>query len=155
VYVILLNVSVIFLSLVTLLARFFPTLIRFAAAKLLGDTSRVIDTKQKQYAILLQRLALDINSTSQVSTPPVSAYDEMLVQIANHMRVCVEIGQGTESIRGIAASEPILSEAASYVMRWDSGFKMTEAPSDVLSGFIHQSRRSWGITNGCLLYIGS
>ena len=32
-------------------------------------------------------------------------------QIANHMRICVAIEEGVESLRGIASLEPILSEA--------------------------------------------
>jgi D-serine deaminase-like pyridoxal phosphate-dependent protein len=94
-----------------------------------------VNREQKRYAVLSQHLALDINSTAHVSTTPVSIYGAMLRQIANHMRVCVEIGQGTESIRGIAASEPILSEAASYVLRRGSGFDLAGALSDALSGF--------------------
>jgi hypothetical protein len=81
-------------------------------------------------------LALDIKSTAYVSTP-ISAYEVTLRQIANHMRVCVEIGEGNETIRGIAASEPILSEAASVIMRQKTvfNFNLAKALSELLTGF--------------------
>jgi hypothetical protein len=107
-------------------------LIGFAVQKLLCDSSFELDSWPKKYAVLSQRLALDVNSTAHVSIPPVNAYYATLDQIATHMRVCVEIGQGAESIRGIAASEPILSEAASSVMR-RSDFNLASALSEVLS----------------------
>lgn len=66
---------------------------------------------------------------------------KMHEQIANHMRVCVAIGDGIESLRGIAASEPILSEAASKVMSSPS-FSLSGALSRVLSGYcINQGDR--------------
>jgi hypothetical protein len=108
-------------------------LIYFAIQKLRGDPgASLID---KRYAVLSQRLALDIHSTAYVSNP-ISAYNATLNQIANHMRVCVEIGEGNESLRGIAASEPILSEAASFMMRREPlEFDLPTALSEVLSGF--------------------
>ncbi|KAH8983003.1 hypothetical protein EDB86DRAFT_3085749 [Lactarius hatsudake] len=55
-------------------------------------------------------------------------------QIANHMRVCVAVGSGIESLRGIISSEPILSEAASIIMLWSS-FDFPHALLLVLMGF--------------------
>ncbi|KAI0253034.1 hypothetical protein BJV78DRAFT_235120 [Lactifluus subvellereus] len=86
-----------------------------------------------RYAVLSQRLALDTNTTAYI-LPTLSDAEVTLGQITNHLRVCVEIGEGMESIRSIAASEPILSEAASYVMR-RRGFDLADALSDVLTGF--------------------
>ncbi|KAI0247906.1 hypothetical protein BJV78DRAFT_862452 [Lactifluus subvellereus] len=114
-------------------------LLFFAIEKLLHSTVISADTRRQQYAVLSQRLALDINTTAYTSATWTDA-EETLEQITNHMRVCVEIGEGIETIRGIAASEPILAEAASYVMR--GGFDLAGALSDVLSGFsIHVGDR--------------
>jgi hypothetical protein len=55
-------------------------------------------------------------------------------QISNHLRVCVSIGDGFETIRGITPSEPILSEAASFIMR-DGSFKLADALAEVLNGY--------------------
>ncbi|KAI0301721.1 hypothetical protein B0F90DRAFT_1717285 [Multifurca ochricompacta] len=48
-------------------------------------------------------------------------------QIANHMRVCISVGKGFKSMRGIASSEPILSEAAYHVMNNRHGFSLLVA----------------------------
>jgi len=55
-------------------------------------------------------------------------------QIANHMRICVHVEEGIESLRGSASSEPILSEAASRIMI-DKDFSLPSALSEVLSGY--------------------
>jgi hypothetical protein len=63
---------------------------------------------------------------------------KMEKQISNHMCVCVSIGEGIETICGIAASEPILSKAASLIMRNSSihgHFNLPKALSIVLTGF--------------------
>jgi hypothetical protein len=72
-------------------------------------------TDHQAYAVLSQHLALDINTPQYLfnSESPLDAMRLMHVQIANHMRVCVAVGNGIESLRGVASSEPILSEAAS------------------------------------------
>ncbi len=56
-------------------------------------------------------------------------------QISNHMRVCMSIGDGIETIRGIAASEPILAEAVSLIMNDNSRFNLADALTEVLGGF--------------------
>ncbi|KAH9052552.1 hypothetical protein EDB87DRAFT_1692195 [Lactarius vividus] len=56
-------------------------------------------------------------------------------QISNHMRVCEAIGEDIGTIRGAAASEPLLSEAASCIMRGGYGFSLPDALIEVLSGF--------------------
>ena len=62
-------------------------------------------------------------------------------QIANHMRVCVAIGDGIESLRGIAASESILSEAAFCIMR-SKKFSLPGTLLDNLGGYcINQGER--------------
>ena len=67
------------------------------------------------------------------------AYD----QIAYHMRICVAIEDDIESLRGIASSEPILSEAASRIMLSEGFlFSLHGALSLVLGGYcINQGER--------------
>ena len=55
-------------------------------------------------------------------------------QVANHMHICVVVGNGIETLYVIPSSKPILSEAASYIM-WETKFSMTNALKLVLSGF--------------------
>ncbi|KAI9430204.1 hypothetical protein H4582DRAFT_1820313, partial [Lactarius indigo] len=112
-------------------------LLDFAVQKLLcgkpGDKSL---TEAQMYAVLSQRLALDINTPQYLfnSASPLDAMRTMHEQIANHMRVCVAVGGGIESLRGIAPSEPILSEAASDIML-SKEFDLPRALSLVLTGF--------------------
>jgi hypothetical protein len=68
--------------------------------------------------------------------------DTMHDQVANHMRVCVAVGDGVESLRAVALSEPILSEAASQIMQDPTIFSLPESLAAVLSGFcINQGDR--------------
>ncbi|KAI9445890.1 hypothetical protein H4582DRAFT_1901738 [Lactarius indigo] len=57
-----------------------------------------------------------LHNTCLIHQSPLDATRTMHEQIANHMRVCVAVGRGIESLHGIASSEPILSEAASFIM---------------------------------------
>ena len=68
------------------------------------------------------------------SASPLDAMEIMHEQIANHMRVCVAVGDGMESLRGITSSEPILSEAASVIMSSET-FSLPRALSLTLTGF--------------------
>jgi hypothetical protein len=110
------------------------TIISFAIEKLLCSDEGVARSEAQEYAILSQRLALDINSAAYVSAPSTSIREKSLDQIANHMQVCVEIGEENENIRGIAASEPILSEAASYIMR-NMGFQWLDTLRRIIPAF--------------------
>jgi hypothetical protein len=97
------------------------------------------------YAVLSQRLALDIDTPQYLltSASPFTLMETMHEQIANHMRVCLAVGSGVESLRGVASSEPILSEAASRIMN-DEGldFELSVALTNILSGFcINQGAR--------------
>ena len=113
-------------------------LLRFAVQKLLcivlTETTKL--TNAQIYAVLSQRLALDINSTQYpgATQSPLEMMQTLHEQVANHMRVCVAVGNGIETLYAVASSEPILSEAASYVMR-EINFSMTNALKLVLSGF--------------------
>ncbi|KAI0255371.1 hypothetical protein BJV78DRAFT_761181 [Lactifluus subvellereus] len=120
-------------------------LLGFAIEKLLNSstTSALKLTEDQQYAVLSQRLGLDIGTTAYVSAPLIDVSKKILKQIENHMCVCIEISNGMEIIRGIAASEPILSEAASYIMRQNfPNFDLAGSLSNVLSEFpIHLGDR--------------
>ncbi|KAH9024728.1 hypothetical protein EDB84DRAFT_1440614 [Lactarius hengduanensis] len=73
---------------------------------------------EEVYVVLSQRLALDINTPQYLFdlSSHLDAMQTMHDQIANHMRVCLAVGSGIESLHGIASSEPIFSEAASVIM---------------------------------------
>ena len=109
-------------------------LIHFALLKLLCGTSRKNLTEAQKYAILLQRLPLDINSTIYVPLPR-SQVEKEQEQISNHMHICMSIGDGIETIHGIATSEPILSEVASLVMSDRNSFNLANTLTDILGGF--------------------
>ncbi|KAH9030052.1 hypothetical protein EDB85DRAFT_1891784 [Lactarius pseudohatsudake] len=89
-------------------------LVHFASLKLLCGTFPDKLSEAQNRAVLSQRLPLDINSTIYVPLPSDQVEKEQ-EQISNHMRVCMSIEDGIDTIRGIAASEPILAEAASLL----------------------------------------
>ena len=113
-------------------------LLTFAVQKLLCNVlvTRAKLTNAQIYAVLSQRLALDINSTQYPGgrQGPFEVMQTLHEQVANHMRVCVTVGDGIETLRAIASSEPMLSEAASHIMR-EADFSMSSALMLVLSGF--------------------
>jgi hypothetical protein len=111
-------------------------LCQFALQKLLCATpgDKIVLTEAQKYALLSQRLALDVNSTIYVPLTPDEAEKEHH-QITNHMRIAVSIGDGIETLRGVASSEPLLSEAAFLVMSNRSAFKLAEVLATVLRGF--------------------
>ncbi len=93
-------------------------------------------SEAQKCAILSQQLALDINSTLYITTPPNSKEVEKLHnQISNHMCICQVIGEGIKTIHGVAASEPLLSEVASCIMQGGYGFSLPDTLIEVLSGF--------------------
>ncbi|KAH9042332.1 hypothetical protein EDB84DRAFT_1472869 [Lactarius hengduanensis] len=118
------------------------TLLDFAVIKLLcgrddrsGDLSLSTD---QQCAVLSQRLALDIDSSAYITSGSTRNYvmaDKVQLQIANHMRVCISIPRDLVAVRGVAASEPILSEAASCIMRGDYNFDLSDALFNVLDSY--------------------
>ncbi|KAH9030051.1 hypothetical protein EDB85DRAFT_1891783 [Lactarius pseudohatsudake] len=109
-------------------------LVHFASLKLLCGTFPDKLSEAQNRAVLSQRLPLDINSTIYVPLPSDQVEKEQ-EQISNHMRVCMSIEDGIDTIRGIAASEPILAEAASVVMSDSRVFNLVDALSEVLTGF--------------------
>ena len=121
-------------------------LLAFAVHKLLGHLEKGKGlTEAHVYTVLSQCLALDIDTPQYLlnSASPFALMETMHDQIANHMRVCVAVGSGIESLRGVASSEPILSEAACRIMNNPAlDFSLPIALSKVLSGFcINQGAR--------------
>ncbi|KAH9037252.1 hypothetical protein EDB85DRAFT_2287937 [Lactarius pseudohatsudake] len=118
------------------------TLLDFVIIKLLcgrddrsGDLSLSTD---QQCAVLSQRLALDIDSSAYITSGSTRNYvmaDKVQLQIANYMRVCIGIPRDLVAVRGVAASEPILSEAASCIMRGDYNFDLCDALFNVLDSY--------------------
>ncbi len=85
-----------------------------------------------------QRLALDINNTVYIASGSTTNYDmayKAQLQIANYMRVCMVIPNDLTAVRGVAASEPILSEAASHIMRGNYNFNLANALLNVLDSY--------------------
>ncbi|KAF8271312.1 hypothetical protein EI94DRAFT_1720892 [Lactarius quietus] len=116
------------------------SIIRFAAMKLLGSDiyGNLSFTADQHCAVLSQRLALEINSSSYVTSGSTRNYDmseKAQFQISNHMRVCLSIPKDLASVRALAASEPILSEAASLIMRTSSSFSLPDALLNVLDAY--------------------
>jgi hypothetical protein len=122
------------------------SLLDFAIEKLLCRAAPEVSKELNEYmtyAILSQRLALDINTPEYLFNDgnPFDAIQTTHEQVENHMRVCVAVGDGIESLRAVAPSEPILSEAAAHLMKTEK-FKLHEALSEVLNGFnIDQGER--------------
>ncbi|KAH9019831.1 hypothetical protein EDB85DRAFT_1896484 [Lactarius pseudohatsudake] len=118
------------------------TLLDFAILKLLcgrdnrsGNISLSID---QQCGVLSQRLALDINSSAYITSGSTRNYvmaDKAQLQIANYMRVCIGIPEDLVSVRGVAASEPILSEAASRIMWGNYKFNLPDALLNVVDSY--------------------
>ncbi|KAI0275426.1 hypothetical protein BC834DRAFT_49050 [Gloeopeniophorella convolvens] len=94
------------------------TLLRFAQVKLLcGSVGRDSDLDYAQrFAILSRRLPLDIN-TMRHAYPPLPNLHDALKQVSTHMRICMDLSRGYDYLVTEAPSEPILSEAASLLMR--------------------------------------
>ncbi|KAI0292092.1 hypothetical protein B0F90DRAFT_1823220 [Multifurca ochricompacta] len=116
----------------------YKKLIGFAMDKLLcGSPGPGPLSDARIYAVLSQRLALDIGTSQFIlpSVTPLNLAEIVHEQITNHMRVCISVGKEFESMRGVASSEPILSEAASRIMNDELGFNLPVALEKVLSGF--------------------
>ncbi|KAH9168603.1 hypothetical protein EDB89DRAFT_1909184 [Lactarius sanguifluus] len=90
-------------------------LVHFASLKLLCGMFPDKLSEAQNRAVLSQRLPLDINGMIYAPLPSNQVEKEQ-EQISNHMHVCMSIGDGINTICGIAASEPILVEVASIVM---------------------------------------
>ena len=112
------------------------TILDFAAEKLLCTDPRVqaTFTDAQVYAVLSHRLALDAHTPGYriESTSPFTSVKIMHEQIAKHLRVVVAVDDRNKSLRAIAPSEPVLSEAASRIML-TKNFSLPDALSRVLT----------------------
>ena len=92
-------------------------------------------TSHHECAVLSQRLALDINGTTSGFMTIYDMADKAQLQISNFMRVCVAIPGDLAAVRSVAASEPILSEAVSLIMRDDPNFNLPDTLLNVLDSY--------------------
>jgi hypothetical protein len=102
--------------------------------KLLGGvpyTHQNLESYQK-LACLAQRLPIEFHSTTYTEQL------EEMNQVEGHLRVCLKIDAGFESMQTVSPSEPLFSEAAYWIMQ-DASFNAIEAMKSVLGGFsIHK-----------------
>jgi hypothetical protein len=107
-------------------------IIRFTQLKLINEhpAKAVPGLKPHQrLACLAQRLALKFNSTTY------TGFLQEQEQVEGHMRVCLRVEDGFESMKTVSPSEPILAEAAAAFMSGDYDFDVPEALKSVLEGF--------------------
>ncbi len=89
-------------------------------------------TRDQALACLAQRMPIEFNSTNYI------AQASERKQVEGHMRVCLKIDAAFESMVTVSASEPILAEAAYFVMA-QSFFNAPVHFKSVLEGFaIHK-----------------
>ncbi|KAF8438648.1 hypothetical protein L210DRAFT_2278101 [Boletus edulis BED1] len=111
-------------------------LIQFAAKKLLGGTDYtkqpIIDVSQ-QLACLAQRIPIEFLSARYVA----QVSEQEKEQIHSHMRVILNVEDNLETMVTTSPSEPILSEAAYFVMTTQppSQFSPPQALQNILNGF--------------------
>ncbi|KAI0267789.1 hypothetical protein BC834DRAFT_58548 [Gloeopeniophorella convolvens] len=113
-------------------------LLRFAQNKLIcGGVLRSKDdlTEAQMFALVSQRLPLDINSARYMTYWPAEIEEKAHKQVESHMRICLEVSQGHEYMLSFSASEPLLSEAASVLMRADDLEFDLPLLQTVLSGY--------------------
>ncbi|KAK2461413.1 hypothetical protein APHAL10511_005876 [Amanita phalloides] len=104
-------------------------IIQFAVAKLLNANKATDNLSNDQLlACLSQRFPIEFNSTNYISQ------EKERKQVEGHMRVCLKIDATLETMTTTSSSEPILSEAAYYVMQRQS-FNAPRALQLVMDGF--------------------
>jgi hypothetical protein len=99
----------------------------FAMEKLLcrpySANQNMATSLEEQFAVLSHRLALDFDTPSCSGSKRRDAERNQMVQVEKHTRVCLGIKEGFDNVVTVAASEPILVEAAATVMQhkdWNS-----------------------------------
>ncbi|RXW15099.1 hypothetical protein EST38_g10747, partial [Candolleomyces aberdarensis] len=113
-------------------------IVQYGAMKLLGGgaITNITDLDEEQkLACLSQRLPIEFDSTSYI------AQSQQQQQVEGHMRICLKVDAGFESMITISPSEPLLSEAAYYTM---CHFQMDcpAAFKGILNGFsVHKGDR--------------
>jgi hypothetical protein len=104
-------------------------MVQFAARKLLNaDHTTENLTIDQALACLSQRFPIEFNSTNYITQ------EKERKQVEGHMRVCLKIDAAFETMTTISSSEPILSEAAYFVMQKRS-FNAPKALKSVMEGF--------------------
>jgi hypothetical protein len=97
------------------------TIVIFAIEKLLcrpyNPKENMATSLEEQFAVLSHRLALEFDTTSCSGWKRWDAERNQIVQVKKHMRVCLDVEEGSETIVTVAASEPILVRAAATVMQ--------------------------------------
>ncbi|KAK2467168.1 hypothetical protein APHAL10511_000717 [Amanita phalloides] len=113
-------------------------IIQFAALKLRagrpwpGDPLNPIE----KLACLAQRLPIEFHSVTYASKV------NELQLVEGHMRILLRLDAGFESLTTVSASEPLLSEAAYWMMNSDTTFKAAETLKSCLDGYaIHKGDR--------------
>ena len=82
--------------------------------KLLGGqeyTAGFTFDEDQKLACLAQRLPIEFNSTTY------AAKSLEMKQVEGHLRVCLKVDAGFETMTTVSASEPLLSEAAYWMMQ--------------------------------------
>ena len=104
-------------------------IIQFAVTKLLNAdyTTKNISNTQA-LACLSQQLPIELNSTNYLSQ------EKEREQVEGHMRVCLKIDAAFETMTTTSSSEPILSEAAYFIMQSGS-LNAPKALKSVMEGF--------------------
>ncbi|KAJ2927619.1 hypothetical protein H1R20_g9470, partial [Candolleomyces eurysporus] len=114
------------------------SIVKYGAMKLLGGkpiTNITHLEEEQKLACLSQRVPIEFNSTSYI------AQSQEQQQVEGHMRICLKVDAGFESMVTTSPSEPLLSEAAYYTM---CHFQMDcpAAFKGILSGFsVHKGDR--------------
>jgi hypothetical protein len=105
------------------------SIIQFAAFKLRGGKpASETPSMSEKLACLAHRIPIEFNSTSYTS------HAQEFKQINDHLRICLNVDAGIETMTSVSASEPILSEAACWMMQ-SKGFDAPETLKAVLSGY--------------------
>lgn len=105
------------------------SLIEFAATKLLNAPVTTTPLNPVQcLACLSQRIPIEFHSMSY------TAQQQERSLVEGHMRVCLNVDAAFESMVTVSASEPLLSEAAYFIMNRGS-FNALEGMKTVFEGF--------------------
>ena len=108
-------------------------MVDFAIQKLLcaAKDYNISGDTEREFAIMSRRLALDFDTTVCDRKEKQEAELNQMTQVERHMRVCLGVKEGLDSAVTVAASEPILSEAAAIVMQ-QSGFRSSQSLRNIL-----------------------
>lgn len=83
----------------------------------------------QKLACLSQRFPIEFNSTNYIEQ------SKERTQVEGHMRVCLKIDGAFQTMTTASSSEPILSEAAYFLMTRDQSFNAAKALKSVMEGF--------------------